>query len=91
MEKCLEILFRLILNKFFYFIFFIMINFLKFKFGNIKIVNRIAIFYENWMIPPQNESLIELKKREFRERTKYLQPKILYTLSEEEKKDLKEE
>lgn len=42
-------------------------------------------FYENWVIPPQNETLLELKRREFKERTKYLDPKLLYTLSKEEK------
>lgn len=42
-------------------------------------------FYENWIIPPQNESLMELKRREFKEKTKYLDPKELYRLTEEEK------
>ena len=53
-----------------------------------KLINKIYNFYENWIIPPQNESLIELKRREFKERTKYLNPKILYTLSIEEKKGI---
>jgi len=41
--------------------------------------------YEGWILPPNNVSLFELKKRELKEKTKYLDPKILYTLSEEEK------
>lgn len=48
------------------------------------------LFYENWIVPPQNETLLELKRREFRERTKYLDPKILYNLSEEEKSELRD-
>lgn len=55
-----------------------------------KFSNRIYLFYENWIIPPQNETLLELKRREFKERTKYLDPKILYNLSEEEKRELRE-
>lgn len=55
-----------------------------------KFSNKVYLFYENWIIPPQNETLLELKRREFRERTKYLDPKILYNLSEEEKRDLRE-
>jgi hypothetical protein len=57
-------------------------NFIKEKF----FINKFYYFYENYIIPPQNESLLQLKKREFRERTKYLKPKMLYSLSEEEKK-----
>jgi len=52
--------------------------------------NRIYRYYENWIIPPQNETLLELKRREFKERTKYLDPKILYNLSEEEKREFRE-
>jgi len=52
--------------------------------------NKLYLFYENWIIPPQNETLLELKRREFKERTKYLDPKILYNLSEEEKNNLRE-
>jgi hypothetical protein len=48
-------------------------------------IKNIYNFYENWIMPPQNESLIELKRREFKEKTKYLDPKILYQLSDEEK------
>jgi hypothetical protein len=55
-----------------------------------KLGNRVAIYYENWIIPPQNESLIELKRKEFKEKTKFLDPKILYSLSEEEKNDLRD-
>lgn len=55
-----------------------------------KFSNRMYLFYENWIIPPQNETLLELKRREFKERTKYLDPKILYNLSEEEKRELRE-
>jgi hypothetical protein len=65
---------------------------IKFKLKSLipeKFGNKIAMIYENWFIPPQNESLIEIKKKEFKERTKYLDPKILYTLSEEEKKELR--
>jgi len=54
-----------------------------------KFSNRIYLFYENWIIPPQNETLLELKRREFKERTKYLDPKILYNLTEEEKNELR--
>jgi len=54
-----------------------------------KIGNKLAMLYENWIIPPQNESLIEIKRREFREKVKYLDPKVLYTLSEEEKSELR--
>ena len=54
-----------------------------------KLGNRLAMLYEDWIIPPQNESLIEIKRKEFREKTKYLDPKILYTLTEEEKTDLR--
>ena len=78
---------------------------LKNKFGklklNLKIVdlssvvknkfsNKLYLFYENWIIPSQNETLLELKRREFKERTKYLDPKALYNLSEEEKRDLRD-
>jgi hypothetical protein len=56
-----------------------------------KVIDRVYSFYENWVIPPQNESLLELKRREFKEKTKYLNPKILYTLSAEEKKDLRDQ
>jgi hypothetical protein len=54
-----------------------------------KIGNRIAMLYENWIIPPQNETLIEIKRKEFKEKTKYLDPKVLYTLTDEEKTDLR--
>lgn len=54
-----------------------------------KLGNKVAMFYENWIIPAQNESLIEIKRKEFKERTKYLEPSILYNLSEEEKVDLR--
>jgi hypothetical protein len=54
-----------------------------------KFGNKLAMFYENWFIPPQNESLIEIKRKEFKERTRYLDPKILYTLTDEEKSDLR--
>jgi hypothetical protein len=66
---------------------------IKFKLKSLipeKLGNKLAMFYENWFIPPQNESMIEIKKREFKERTKYLDPKILYTLSEDEKKELRD-
>jgi hypothetical protein len=56
-----------------------------------KIVDWIYSFYENWVIPPQNETLLELKRREFKEKTKYLNPKLLYTLTPEEKKELREQ
>ena len=56
------------------------------KFGILEpLTKRIYRFYENWILPPQNESLVELKRREFREKTKYLDPKVLYTLTDEEK------
>jgi hypothetical protein len=54
-----------------------------------KLGNKLAMFYENWLIPPQNESLIEIKRKEFKERTRYLEPSILYNLTEEEKVDLR--
>ena len=54
-----------------------------------KFGNKLAMIYENWFIPPQNESLIEIKRKEFKERTKYLDPQVLYTLSEEEKSELR--
>lgn len=57
---------------------------------NSKLSNKIYHFYENWIIPPQNETLLELKRREFKERTKYLDPKILYNLSEQEKNELRD-
>lgn len=50
---------------------------------NIKL--RILRFYENWIIPHQNETLLELKRREFREKTKYLKPEVFYGLTEEDK------
>jgi hypothetical protein len=52
----------------------------------INLITKLYYFYENYIIPPQNESLLQLKRREFKERTKYLKPKVLYSLSEEEKK-----
>jgi hypothetical protein len=57
---------------------------------NIKLSRKLYLFYENWIIPPQNETLLEAKRREFKERTKYLNPKILYNLSEEEKTELRD-
>lgn len=45
--------------------------------------------YERIIIPPQNISLLELKRQEFKEKTKYLDLKILYSLSEEEKTELR--
>ena len=59
------------------------------KFLPKKLGNKLALLYEDWVIPPQNESLIEIKRKEFRERTKYLHPTILYTLTDEEKTDLR--
>jgi hypothetical protein len=56
------------------------LNYLK---GGIK--SRIFYFYENWVIPPQRESLLELKKKEFREKTKYLKPEVFYGLTVDEK------
>ena len=53
-----------------------------------KIMNRIVYFYEGWILPPHNESLLSAKKRELKEKTKYLDPKVLYTLNEEEKKGI---
>jgi len=67
---------------------------IKFYFNKLipqKLGNRIAMLYEDWVIPPQNESLIEIKRKEFKERTKYLDPKVLYSLTEEEKADLRNE
>jgi hypothetical protein len=58
---------------------------------NQRLINRFYLFYEAWIIPPQNIGLLQIKKEEFKEKTKYLDPKVLYTLSEEEKRDLKEE
>lgn len=52
----------------------------------INFKSRLINFYENWILPPQNETLLELKKREFREKTKYLKPEVFYGLSEEEKR-----
>ena len=66
-----------------------MSKFILQKFIPQKLGNRLAMSYENWIIPPQNESLIEIKRKEFKERTKYLEPKILYSLSAEEKDDLR--
>lgn len=66
-----------------------MLKFINSKIVPKKLGNTFAMLYENWIIPPQNESLIEIKRKEFRERTKYLDPKILYTLNEEEKNDLR--
>jgi hypothetical protein len=57
---------------------------------NNKLSRKLYLFYENWIIPPQNETLLEAKRREFKERTKYLDPKILYNLSEEEKTELRD-
>jgi hypothetical protein len=54
----------------------------------LKLQPRILNFYENWIIPPQNESLLELKRREFREKTKYLKPEIFYGLTEQEKEGI---
>ena len=75
-------------------------NILQYKYSNnilksgnnifTKLYHRSYIFYENWIIPPQNETLLELKRREFKEKTKYLDPKVLYNLSEDEKKDLRD-
>jgi len=50
-----------------------------------KFMSKYINIYEGWILPPNNVSLFELKKRELKEKTKYLDPKILYTLSEEEK------
>ena len=46
-----------------------------------------AMSYEDWVIPLQNESMIEIKRKEFKERTKYLDPKVLHSLTEEERAD----
>lgn len=62
-----------------------MLKFYLNKTKNISAIKSIQNFYENWIIPPHNELLLELKKREFKERTKYLDPKIFYTLSQDEK------
>lgn len=66
-----------------------MIKYYLNKFIPNKLGNKIAMLYENWIIPPQNESLIEKKRQEFKERTKYLDPKVLYTLTDEEKSELR--
>lgn len=57
---------------------------------NKTISRKLYLNYENWIIPPQNETLLEAKRREFKERTKYLNPKILYNLTEEEKTELRD-
>jgi len=54
-----------------------------------KLGNKLAMLYENYFILPQNETLIELKRKEFKEKTKYLDPKVLYTLTDEEKGELR--
>ena len=39
-----------------------------------RAVNLVLRFYEAWIIPPQRVSLIELKRREFRDRKLLLNP-----------------
>lgn len=50
----------------------------------------IYLIYERIIIPPQNISLLELKKIEFKEKTKYLNLSTLYNLNEDEIKELKQ-
>jgi len=54
-----------------------------------KLIKSIYKIYELSILPPQNISLLELKRKEFKEKTKYLDMKILYNLSEDEKNDLR--
>lgn len=54
-----------------------------------KIINTIYKIYELSILPPQNVSLLELKRKEFKEKTKYLDMKLLYNLTEDEKNDLR--
>lgn len=53
-----------------------------------KFIFSLYKLYES-ILPPQNITLLELKRKEFKERTKYLDLKILYNLTEEEKKELR--
>lgn len=55
-----------------------------------RFVQSVYQMYEQWILPPQNISLLELKKKEFKERTKYLDLKVLYNLSDEEKSELRQ-
>lgn len=52
-------------------------------------VRKLYYWYESYMIPPQQISLLELKRKEFKEKTKYLDLKILYNMSDEEKEYLR--
>ena len=54
-----------------------------------NIIHKIYSFYKNWVIPPHNETLLEVKRKEFKEKTKYLDMKTLYNLSDQEKIDLR--
>lgn len=53
------------------------------------LIKRIYYFYESYIIPPQQISLLELKRKEFLEKSKYLDLKTLYNISDEEKEYLK--
>lgn len=61
---------------------------MKASFSNLnqKILKKVYVFYENWIIPPQNKGLLQLKIEELKEKTKYMDPKINYALSQQEKK-----
>lgn len=61
----------------------------RLKILNKKFVINCYKFYERMVLPPQNMSLLELKRKEFIEKTKYLDLKVLYNLSEEEKNELR--
>ena len=54
-----------------------------------RLINKIYRYYELCILPPQNITLLELKRKEFKEKTKYLDMKILYNLSDQEKNDLR--
>ena len=71
-------------------------NYIKSKYNKqtlLKYKQRIVSFiyrkYESNYLPPQNITLLDLKKKEFKEKTKYLDLKILYNLTKEEKESLK--
>ncbi len=55
-----------------------------------RFINKIYKFYELSILPPQNITLLELKRKEFKEKSKYLLDlKTLYNLTNEEKNNLR--
>lgn len=59
----------------------------KIKSFNLK--ESIVNYYETYVLPNQSIDMLTLKRREFKEKTKYLNIKELNNMTEEEKKDLR--